>query len=62
MTKIILDWSDSTHWNRGKQAACVHCSRPALLLDGGGRPAHKTCAEAVLAALINQRNERTPDA
>jgi hypothetical protein len=56
---IVLDWNGGTHWNGGKQAACIHCSQAALLLDDVRRPAHKVCAQAVLAALINQRNERT---
>jgi hypothetical protein len=45
-----IDWRDPVHWNRGRQAPCVHCGKPALLLDAAGRPAHKVCAEAALAA------------
>jgi hypothetical protein len=56
---IVLDWNDGTHWNSGKQSACIHCSQPGLLLDDVGRPAHKVCAQSALAALINKRNERT---
>jgi hypothetical protein len=55
---IVLDWNDSTHWNGGKQAPCIHCKRPALLRDDAGRPAHKACAQTVLAALINARNRK----
>jgi hypothetical protein len=53
-----IDWSDRIHWNGGQQAPCVHCSKPALLLDDTGRPAHKVCAEAAataLSALLAQR-------
>jgi hypothetical protein len=57
---IVLDWKDGTHWNYAKQAPCIHCGKPALLLDDVSRPTHKTCAEAALAALINQQSERTP--
>ena len=56
---IVLDWNSGQHWNGGKQAACAHCSQSSLLLDDIGRPAHKICAEAALAALINQQSEKT---
>ena len=56
--EIILDWNDATHWNGGKQAPCIHCSRLALLLDDVRRPVHKVCAQAALAALIEQKTTR----
>jgi hypothetical protein len=46
----IIDWS--THRTSGQPAPCIHCTRPALLLDDAGRPAHKVCAEAALAQLL----------
>ena len=55
---IVLDWNGGTYWNGGRQATCLHCGRPALILDDARRPAHKVCAQAVLAALINKQNER----
>ena len=51
---IVADWSNGSHWNRGRQAACIHCERLTMLLDDAGRPAHKVCAEAALAALLGQ--------
>jgi hypothetical protein len=51
---IVADWSDAAHWNRGRQTACIHCGRPTMLLDDAGRPAHKVCGEAALAALLGQ--------
>jgi hypothetical protein len=57
---IVLGWNGGQHGN-GRQASGVHlCSKPALLLDDVYRPAHKVCAQSALAALINERNERTP--
>jgi hypothetical protein len=52
---IVLDWNDGQHWNGGKQAPCIHCTRPALLLDDAGRPSHKMCTEAAFAALIAEK-------
>jgi hypothetical protein len=51
---IVADWSNGSHWNRGRQAACIHCGRATMLLDDVGRPAHKVCGEAALAALLGQ--------
>ena len=51
---IVADWSDAAHWNRGRQTSCIHCGRPTMLLDDAGRPAHKVCGEAALAALLGQ--------
>ena len=53
---IALDWLDATHWNGGRRAACIHCHRPALLLDDAGRPAHKVCVEAAVAQLGEPRS------
>lgn len=53
--EIVLDWKDSSYWNGGQHAACIHCSQPSLLLDDARRPAHKVCTQASLAVLINER-------
>lgn len=50
-----LDWSHRDHWNGGKRAPCRLCKRPTFLLDDAGRPAHKTCVEAALAALERRK-------
>jgi hypothetical protein len=55
---IVADWSNGSHWNRGRQAACIHCGRLTMLLDDADRPAHKVCGEAALAALLAQKTER----
>jgi hypothetical protein len=47
----VLDWRDSTHWNGRRRVPCVHCGKPALLVDDKMRPSHKKCVEAALAAL-----------
>lgn len=47
---VALDWRSGTHWNGGRKAPCVHCSKPTLLLDDGGQPAHKVCAEAAIGS------------
>lgn len=54
---IVLDWNDGRHWN-SKRTACIYCGRLSFLVDDAGRPAHKTCAQSALAALINKRNEK----
>jgi hypothetical protein len=47
----ILKWW-AANWNSGRQAPCIHCGRPSLLLDDAGRPSHKTCCQAALANLL----------
>lgn len=47
--RVHLDWRDSSHWS-SHPASCVHCGRNTNLRDDDGEPAHKTCAEAELAA------------
>jgi hypothetical protein len=49
---IHLDWDNPIHWNGGRRQPCIHCERPAFLLDAAGRPAHKLCAETALAQLL----------
>ncbi len=49
-----LDWSSSEHWSP-KQRACVHCGAPTNVRDGGGRPAHKCCAERVADQILRAR-------
>jgi hypothetical protein len=58
--KIITDWKDGQHWNGGKQATCIHCGRPALLLDDARRPAHKVCGQSALAALLGLQPDKEP--
>jgi hypothetical protein len=41
-----------TDWNSGKQVACLHWAKLALMLDDAGRPAHKVCVETALAQLL----------
>jgi hypothetical protein len=48
----IINWNNSAHWNRGRQQPCIHCRKPARLLDDIGRPAHKVCAETALGQLL----------
>jgi hypothetical protein len=55
MSRIVLDWTDGSHWNYGRQATCIHCNRQTFLLDDLHRPSHKACAEAKLAALLSTR-------
>jgi hypothetical protein len=50
-----LDWKHD-HWS-SRRTPCIRCNRPALLLDDAGRPAHKTCAEMALAALLSHSTE-----
>lgn len=46
----LLNWSSSKHWNYAGEGACRYCGGMTRLLDSKGHPAHKTCAEAALAA------------
>ena len=48
-----LDWAHN-HWSGARVTPCAHCGRPALLHDDAGRPAHKVCAEAALAELLQK--------
>jgi hypothetical protein len=57
---IVADWGDAAHWNRGRQTACIHCERLTMLLDDAGRPAHKVCGEAALAALLGVQADKEP--
>lgn len=45
-----LDWRNASHWGGGKKRLCQYCGKPSLLLDEGGQPAHKVCADAALRA------------
>ncbi|MCX4550541.1 MULTISPECIES: hypothetical protein [unclassified Streptomyces] len=47
----LLDWSDSAHYSTDPRL-CRHCGVPTHLRDGQGRPAHKVCAERVLAQVM----------
>ncbi|MGC5543666.1 hypothetical protein ACPYPE_23635 [Streptomyces griseus] len=40
----LLDWGSSSHWS-SEARPCRYCARATNLLDEGGVPAHKTCAE-----------------
>ncbi|MEU4348277.1 hypothetical protein [Streptomyces sp. NPDC023838] len=44
----LLDWSGSSHWD-SRPRPCRYCGKPARLRDSKGSPAHKVCAEEVLA-------------
>jgi hypothetical protein len=44
----VLDWSGRDgvrHWGGGQARSCRSCHQPAFLVDDGGRPQHKVCAE-----------------
>ncbi|GHA08580.1 hypothetical protein GCM10010345_11160 [Streptomyces canarius] len=42
----VLDWTDpKRHWAQ-RPRPCRFCKGPTCLRDEGGRPSHKTCAEA----------------
>jgi hypothetical protein len=51
---FVLIWGPA-NWNGGRRASCIHCGGPSLLIDDQGRPAHKACVEAKLAALVARR-------
>ena len=44
---MLLDWSNTSHWNRGQSATCRWCDHGCWTLDSAGRPAHKSCIEAL---------------
>ncbi|WP_031514802.1 hypothetical protein [Streptomyces sp. NRRL F-5123] len=50
----ILDWSSSAHWDYDGPGPCRYCGQPTRLLDSHRHHAHKTCAEAALAAQYAQ--------
>lgn len=49
--RVRLDWSDEAHWAE-VTAPCRHCDTGTHGRDETGRPAHKSCAEASLAAEV----------
>ena len=51
---MLLDWSDASHWNRGKSATCRWCDRVSWTLDSAGRPAHKSCVEALFTSTATE--------
>ncbi|HEY0699063.1 MAG TPA: hypothetical protein VGD43_14785 [Micromonospora sp.] len=44
----LLNWTKTG--SAGKPAPCVICRRPAICRNPEGKPCHKTCAEAQIAA------------
>lgn len=44
----LLVWSSSTHWSE-QARPCRYCQKLTNLRDDSRRPAHKVCAERVLA-------------
>ena len=47
--RTVLDWSGAEHWS-WLQAGCIHCEDLTRLVDGAGRPSHRTCAERFIDA------------
>ncbi len=50
-----LDWSNRRHWQAGEAGRCIYCGDWTPLVDTGGRPAHKSCAEHRIDELLEQK-------
>ncbi|MCX0247982.1 hypothetical protein [Streptomyces drozdowiczii] len=46
----LLDWRDPRHYDRRQDHPCTLCGTPTPLRSHTGEPAHKSCAEAWIAA------------
>ncbi|MFI0012517.1 hypothetical protein [Streptomyces globisporus] len=46
----LLDWRDASHFDRWQDRPCAPCDQPTPMRSHTGEPAHKSCAEARIAA------------
>ncbi|MEW1761533.1 hypothetical protein AB0393_34175 [Streptomyces cyaneofuscatus] len=46
----LLDWRDAIHFDRWQDRPCALCDQPTPMRSHAGKPVHKSCTEAWIAA------------